>query len=97
VKTSEVDDEIYSDQIKEEQNEEEFKISFDNQSIIGSVILNRVKQCPKEFCGKNNVKIAQDNWIVCNACNTQYCFLCGNTLKGAQHFDKRCVRYTPVK
>ncbi len=79
------------------QNEEEFKISFDNQSIIGFAILNRVKQCPNKFCGKNNVKFAQDNWIVCNARRTQYCFSCGNILKGAQHFNKRCVRYTPVK
>jgi hypothetical protein len=80
-----------------EKSDEEIEISFDNQSLIGFAILNRVKQCPNKYCGKNNVKIGQENWMVCSACTKEYCFLCRKTINGAQHFEKKCQRYTSVQ
>ena len=81
---------------EDETDSDETKISFDNQSLIGFAILNRVKQCPNKYCGKNNVKIGQDNWMVCSACHKEYCFLCERSFNGGQHFEKKCSRYTSV-
>jgi len=72
------------------------KISINNQSAIGSAIVKRVKQCPTKLCKKLNVKIDQDNWMVCNGCMKQYCFLCGKGINGTRHFEKKCQRYTPI-
>lgn len=35
-----------SEEDNQANKEEEIKISFDNQSLIGFAILNRIKQCP---------------------------------------------------
>lgn len=80
----------------DEKEEEDGKISIDNRSTIGSAIVNRVKTCPFKSCKKLNVKIGQDNWIVCNGCMKQYCFSCGRAIFGTRHFIKKCQRYTPV-
>jgi hypothetical protein len=81
---------------EEEQNERDLKISIDNRSTFGSAIVSRVRQCPFKICRKLNVKIDQDNWIVCNGCMKQYCFLCGRAIFGTRHFDKKCQRYTRI-
>ncbi|CAF0925108.1 unnamed protein product [Adineta steineri] len=76
--------------------EDDFMIAVNNQSAIGSVILNRVRECPSKICQKINVKITEDNWMVCSACMKQYCFLCGSGIHGPKHFNKKCLRYTSI-
>lgn len=76
------------------EEKEDFKISIDNQSLIGSAIIRRIKICPRANCQKKNVKFDQDNWIICSECRKQYCFLCGRTVNGTKHFEKKCERYT---
>ncbi|CAF1034252.1 unnamed protein product [Rotaria sp. Silwood1] len=96
---AEQNEEIPSDQAHEqeqEENDEDLKISIDNKSVIGSAILNRVAKCPNKSCKKINVKITQDNWIICSACMKQFCFLCGCGVKTSEHFGKKCLRTTPV-
>jgi hypothetical protein len=85
---------IDSDETEENKTEQDSKILINNRSIIGSAIIKRVKKCPNTLCKKLNVKIDQDNWIVCNGCMKQFCFLCGHGINGAQHFEKKCERYT---
>jgi hypothetical protein len=80
----------------ETQEEEEKQISIDNRSSLGSAIVNRVRKCPYKSCKKFNVKIDQDNWILCNGCMKQYCFLCGRAIHGTGHFGKKCERRTPI-
>ncbi|CAF4920697.1 unnamed protein product [Rotaria sp. Silwood1] len=63
-------EDIPSDQEHEQEqqkNDEDLSILIDDESTIGSVILNRVITCPNEACRKINVKITQDNWMVCSA------------------------------
>ncbi|CAF3212586.1 unnamed protein product [Rotaria sp. Silwood2] len=85
-----------SDQLTEDENKQDTKILINNRSFIGSSIVKRVTQCQNTSCNKFNVKIADDNWIVCSGCFKQYCFSCLNTIKGPMHFQKECDRYTPV-
>ncbi|CAF1174523.1 unnamed protein product [Adineta steineri] len=94
VDTSKSDEnkEIHSDQ-EEEDNQQ---ISIDNRSVLGSAIVNRVKQCPYKQCKRYNAKIGEDNWIVCNGCMKQYCFICRRQIYGKQHFKKKCQRFTPI-
>jgi hypothetical protein len=93
VKTSEEEQE--EEEISERKNED-IKLSIDNRSSIGSIIIKRVKPCPYLSCQKINVKIDRDNWMVCSGCMKQYCFLCGYAFNGTRHFKKKCERYTPV-
>ncbi|CAF0747229.1 unnamed protein product [Adineta steineri] len=76
--------------------EDDFMIAVNNQSAIGSVILNRVRECPSKICQKMNVKITEDNWMVCSACMKQYCFLCGSGIHAPKHFNKKCLRYSSI-
>ena len=87
---------IDSDSTEDDENEHDSKILINNRSVIGSVVISRVSQCPMELCKKFNVKIDQDNWIVCKDCMQQYCFICGRSFNGTRHFKKKCERYTPV-
>jgi hypothetical protein len=99
VKISEQEiEKIDANEIEGEGNEieKDLKISIDNRSSIGSAIIKRVKLCPTKSCRKPNVKIDQDNWMVCNGCMKQYCFLCGHGINGTRHFEKKCDRYTPI-
>ena len=84
------------DQVNENQSEQDLKITINNKSAIGSAIVKRVKPCPNRSCRRLNVKIDQDNWIVCNECMKAYCFSCGRIVNGTRHYDKKCERYTPV-
>ncbi len=84
------------DSTEDNENEHDSKILINNRSLIGSVVISRVSQCPMELCKKFNVKIDQDNWIVCKDCMQQYCFICGRSFNGIRHFKKKCERYTPV-
>ncbi|CAF2067878.1 unnamed protein product [Rotaria magnacalcarata] len=77
-------------------NDEDLKISIDNRSTIGSIILNRVKVCPSKSCKKTNVKMKEDNWMICSTCMKQYCFLCGAGVNGQKHFANKCIRNTPI-
>jgi len=94
VKTSEEEQEE-EEEISERKNED-IKLSIDNRSSIGSIIIKRVKPCPYLSCQKINVKIDRDNWMVCSGCMKQYCFLCGYAFNGTRHFKKKCERYTSV-
>ena len=80
----------------ETNREEDTTISINNRTFLGSAILKRVKECPSTICRKVNIKVNQDNWIVCNACMKQFCFRCGRAINGVQHFDDGCQRYTPI-
>ncbi|CAF0833076.1 unnamed protein product [Rotaria sordida] len=82
------------DEIEDNQNEQDSGISIDNKSTIGAAIINRVRRCPTKSCKKLNIKIDQDNWIICNQCMKQYCFLCRRIIYGKRHFEKKCQRYT---
>jgi hypothetical protein len=75
-------------------SEDDEKVIINNRSFIGSAIVKRVKPCPNVSCQKLNVKMGDDNWIVCKGCLEQYCFLCTQPIKGLQHFQKRCDRHT---
>ncbi len=89
--------ETHVDQAKEEDDDDEdFMISINNQSAIGSAILSRVKPCPHDGCKKINVKVTQDNWMVCSACMQQYCFICGCVVNGPSHYGNKCLRRTVV-
>ncbi|CAF2537677.1 unnamed protein product [Rotaria sp. Silwood2] len=77
-----------SDEIKD------LAVSIDNKSTIGAAIVSRVRRCPGKLCKKLNIKIDQDNWIICNECMKQFCFLCGHAIFGSRHFEKKCQRYT---
>ncbi|CAF3992658.1 unnamed protein product [Adineta steineri] len=88
---------IDSDQLKENENEQNSKILINNRSLLGSAIIKRVKQCPNSLCNKLNVKIEEDNWIVCNGCLKQFCFSCSQLIDGPRHFEKKCDRYTSFK
>ncbi|CAF3290258.1 unnamed protein product [Rotaria sp. Silwood2] len=79
-----------------DKQKEDSKILINNRSFIGSAIVKRVKACPNNLCQKLNVKIGEDNWIVCNGCLKQYCFSCLEIIHGSQHFQKKCDRYTPL-
>ena len=83
-----------SEQSEDEQNQHDLGISIDNKSATGATIISRVRRCPTKLCKKFNVKIDQDNWIVCSQCMKQYCFLCGRMIYGVRHFEKKCPRYT---
>jgi hypothetical protein len=82
--------------LKEDENAQDSTILINNRSIIGSAIVKRVKQCPNNSCNKLNVKMGEDNWIVCNECLEEYCFSCLETILGPQHFGKKCDRYTTI-
>ncbi|CAF2922672.1 unnamed protein product [Rotaria sp. Silwood2] len=79
-----------------DEHKEDSKLLINNRSFIGSAIVKRVKACPNTSCQKLNVKIGDDNWIVCNGCLKQYCFSCVEPINGVQHFHKKCDRYTPL-
>ncbi|CAF0978966.1 unnamed protein product [Rotaria sp. Silwood1] len=82
------------DQIEDDQNDQDLGLSIDNKSTVGAAIVNRVRRCLNKSCKKLNIKIDQDNWIICNQCMKQYCFLCGKCIYGKRHFEKKCQRYT---
>jgi hypothetical protein len=94
--TAEDTEKINSDQTDKDENEEDSKIWINNRSVIGTAIINRVKQCPFKVCKKFNAKVDQDNWLICSQCMKQYCFLCGRNVYGKKHFEKKCQRYTPI-
>jgi len=71
-------------------------ISIYNDTVMGAAIMKHVKGCPVETCRKKNVKVGEDNWVVCSQCMSQYCFLCGNKVRNAEHFGKKCHRFTPI-
>ncbi|UJR06916.1 hypothetical protein I4U23_011205 [Adineta vaga] len=73
---------------------EDETVVINNRSFLGSAIVKRVKACPDIACQKLNVKIGDDNLIVCEDCLEQYCFLCGETINGLKHFEKKCNRHT---
>ncbi|CAF4585484.1 unnamed protein product, partial [Rotaria sp. Silwood2] len=75
---------------EEQKDDDDLSILIDDESTIGSVILNRVITCPNEACRKTNVKVTQDNWMVCSACMEQFCFLCGSGVNGIKYFEKIC-------
>ncbi|CAF1536817.1 unnamed protein product [Rotaria magnacalcarata] len=75
-------------------SEEDEKVVINNRSFIGSAIVKRVKPCPNSSCQKLNVKMGDDNLIICNDCLEQYCFSCAKPINGLQHFQKKCDRYT---
>ena len=75
-------------------SKEDETVVINNRSFIGSAIVKRVKPCPNVSCQKLNVKMGDDNWIVCSECLEQYCFLCAEPIKGLQHFQKKCDRHT---
>ncbi|CAF1331850.1 unnamed protein product [Rotaria sordida] len=77
-------------------SEDDQQVVINNRSFIGSAIIKRVKLCPNNLCKKLNVKIADDNWIVCDECLQQYCFSCAEPINGLQHFQKKCDRYTSL-
>ncbi|UJR17412.1 hypothetical protein I4U23_004307 [Adineta vaga] len=85
-----------SEQLNEDENEQDSKIVINNRSFLGAAVVKRVRPCPNTSCEKLNVKIGEDNWIVCNGCLKQYCFSCVELINGAHHFDKKCDRYTPL-
>ncbi|UJR18884.1 hypothetical protein I4U23_022012 [Adineta vaga] len=87
---------VDSNQLKENESEEETKFIINNRSLIGAAIVRRVKACPNDSCQKLNAKIGEDNWIVCTGCMKQYCFSCSESIKGGQHFKRKCDRYTPL-
>ncbi|CAF4182242.1 unnamed protein product, partial [Rotaria sp. Silwood2] len=92
-------EEISSDEAHEQEqqkNDDDLSILIDNESTIGSFILNRVTTCPNEAYRKINVKVTQDNWMLCSACMKQFCFLCGSGVNGINHFEKKCLRSSPV-
>ncbi|CAF0841515.1 unnamed protein product [Rotaria sordida] len=92
-------EEIPSDQAhkqEQQENDNDLSILIDDESTIGSVILNRVTTCPNKACRKINVKITSDNWMICSACMKQFCFLCGSGVNGIKHFEKKCLRVTPI-
>jgi hypothetical protein len=78
------------------EEEQDSKIVINNRSFIGSAIVKRVKECPNSSCKTLNVKMGEDNWIVCTGCLKQYCFSCVNAIDGPQHFHKKCDRFTPL-
>ncbi|CAF1608031.1 unnamed protein product, partial [Adineta ricciae] len=73
-------------------SEEDETVVINNRSFLGSAIVKRVKACPDIACQKLNVKMGDDNLIVCEECLEQYCFLCGEAINGLKHFKKKCKR-----
>ncbi|CAF1164122.1 unnamed protein product [Adineta ricciae] len=86
---------VDENQPQEGERKEETKFVINNKSLIGAAIVQRVKPCPNTSCKKFNVKIGEDNWIVCTGCMKQFCFSCLQSINGAQHFQRKCDRYTP--
>lgn len=75
-------------------SEEDGTVVINNRSFLGTAVVKRVKPCPNGTCQNLNVKMGDDNWIVCDECLEHYCFLCTEPINGVQHFNKNCHRYT---
>ncbi|CAF0741202.1 unnamed protein product [Adineta ricciae] len=84
------------EEVKQATKSANSKISIDNRSAIGSAIVSRVKQCPNKSCKKFIVKVNRDNWIVCDGCRRQFCFLCEQKIVSTDHYVRKCERYTSL-
>ncbi|CAF3523234.1 unnamed protein product [Adineta steineri] len=60
-------------------------------------IIKRIQKCPKENCRQIHLKIGTKNTLICEKCETNFCFLCGEAIYGKFHFSQYgCKEFTTI-
>lgn len=77
---------------------EKMFISPQTQSVpLPKALARRVQRCPRENCGRVQVKTGRTNLMFCPNCQLSFCFVCGENVYGDFHFSPyACEKFSDV-